>query len=349
MFVEWSADDHMHDAFRTDVHPLTPDGICKWSLHNSQSSTRSDPTLIFKVFFHPKIHWMTIVACISPSDTKTTKSALSDDKTMEITFEYTTKSSFSQELGSYTSIQLTSLTLVLLHKESTMEEFKRYENHKLSLLIRVFKRDRTMTMRSIFVGRAQEILTTEHAGTRTYTWLSTKEKAVFDGIGFRRISELHDMDAISHCPNISPRPKADYIMDNDEYKNPDRVLPIGIMDGESLNLEFFNLKFAPPKYFEVNIPWKEIVDVPALFTVRDQTEKVVKKRFSLKFKSKSCPEAIETALSRYDVNIAEGVSLRITYDRLEVCKIAIRRIDLVVKKYLLALHYMGQDLVSKTF
>lgn len=339
----------MCDAFRTDVHPMTPDGICKWSLHESKSCTRSDISLIFKVFFSPKVHWMNISTSIDKSIISTPATIISEDKSIELVFEYSTNDNFSQELGTHTVIKITSIIIHLLHVDATMEAFQRYENHKISLLLRVFRRDTTMTMRSVYIGRAQEIQTTEHGGTRTYTWLSTAEIPVFEGIGFRRISENIDMDAISHAPNISPRPQQSYIMDNDEFNNPSRVLPTGIMVGETLNLEFFNFKFNPPKCLEVQIPWKDIIDIPTLFTIKDpQSRKIVKKRFSLSFRSSMANPPVDIAVARYEVNPSEGIIVRITYERINADRIAIREVKFIIRKYLLALHYLGQGTSART-
>ncbi len=346
MFVEWSTDDHMCDAFRTDVHPMTPDGICKWSLHDSKSCTRSEISLIFRVFFSPRIHWMDISTTVAKSSTRCPVTVVSEDKSIEIVFEYTTKESFNTDLGTHTIIELSSLILHFLHLDATIDEFQRYENHKIALLLRVLKRDVNMSIRSTYIGRAQEIHTTEHSGTRTYTWLPTEATPTFDGIGFRRISESYDMEAISHAPDISPRPKQSYTMDNDDFHNVSRVLPVGIMTDETLNLEFFNLKFTPPKCMEVQIPWKEIIDIPAIFTMRDPgTKTIVKKRFSLRFKPE---EPQEIGVARYEIPVREGVVARITYERVAADKIAIREIKLIVKRYLLALHYMGEDTSSRT-
>lgn len=350
MFVEWSSEDHMCDAFRLDICELS-EGICEWHIVNSKSTTRSDPVLNFKVFFAPRVHWTTISTEITASTEVKGAICHSESKDIEITFKYFTKSTFSQQLGTHLEVHLLHLRLRLLHPEVTMETFHRYENHKLSLLLRVFRRDGLMTIRSVYVGRAQEIQTTEHSGTRVYTWTPRQGAIGFDGIGFRRVSDLGDIDAIgrSRLSLISPRQSAEYVMDNDDFHNASKVLPVELLVNESLNLEFFNLKFTPPKCLEIQVPWREIIDVPTLFTTQDPMRKVMKRRFSLG--PKQIPEIL---MARYEKQIVDEVAnsalvtLRVTYERIDADKISIREIKLIMRKYLLSLHYMGENVALKT-
>lgn len=352
MFVEWSTEDHMCDAFRLHTLEWAQNGMYEWSLTESKSTTRSNPELNFRVFFAPKVHWLTISTQIVLSEEFTWSSCHSETKDIEITFEYRTRSCFSQQLGSHIEVQLSHLKLQLLHPDVTLYAFHHCEDHKLTLLLRVFRRDKTMTIRSVYVGRAQEIQTTEHAGTRIYTWSSNHEPVSFDGIGFRRISDLGDIDAIGSLRKsslTSPRAKSAYVMDNDQFHNESKVLPIGIQTDEILSLEFFNLKFTPPRFIEIQVPWKEIIDIPSLFTMRDPMRKVVKRRFSLG--PKPAPE-IEVSRFEKQINVSALniplITLRVTYERIDANKISIREIKLIMRKYLLTLHYMGEGIALNT-
>ena len=348
MFVEWSTEDHSCDAFRLDTLDVNVNGICEWRPINSKSTTRSEPSLIFKVFFAPRVHWKTIYMTVKSSPITTLESCHSDDKSIVIDFEYRTVAAFNQQLGSHLEVHLSHIRLNLTHHEVTLAEFHRYEDHKVSLLLRVLRRENTMVIRSVYVGRAQEIQTTEHAGTRVYTWKATEQPVTFSGIGFRRVSELSDIDSINLLRRgasglLSPRQKEGYVMDNDDFHNDSRVLPIGIQLGESLNLEFFNLKFDPPKCIEISIPWKEIIDIPTLFTLNDPMRKVVKRRFSLGPKPSQ-----EITVARFETSPSPMITLRVTYERLDADKISVREIKLIIRRYLLTLHYMGDDVVLNT-
>ena len=338
MYVRWSTED-LVDGLATSVLPLDSGGVHVWELTDFISLSRTSPNMEFQIFFEPGLHWITLRAPLGEREMH------SQSREATLSYDYETTPGFNQEFGTHLVISVKRIRVEAPKIRDVVANFMKLENHKVSMLLRIFKREKTMIVRSVYIGRAQQIQTTEHAGTRTYTWTANEGTATFDGIGFRRPSDLGDLDAIVKAPQISPRPKQEYVQDHDGFHNEAKVLPVGIELDQILKFEVFNLKYEPPRSLEIQVAWKELVDVPSLYVLKRSSSVGVKpKRFSFgpaKIKD-------EIGVAKFEARVNDFVILKVTYERLSVDKLVLREICLVVEKYLLALHYMGASMQPKT-
>jgi hypothetical protein len=239
-----------------------------------------------------------------------TQEVLIKDEGITLKFEYSIVEKFDHTYGKHCIITLYKVDLELKFQEASIERFKQLENHKIVLQLKVMKREGTMLIQSIYIGRPQSIFTSSHGGTRTYKWISHGGDIPFHGIGFKRVHDLTDQDHISKSPNISPRPKEEYVPDNDSFHNEVKILPVVLEEGQVLNIQFYNLKFSPPKLMELHLKFSEL---------RDLTQ----------------------------IKIGKATYVNITAEPME-SKFHITEVALIAHKYLLVLHYMGEYEVPMT-
>lgn len=141
-----------------------------------------------------------------------------------------------------------------------------------------------------YLGRAQDITTNHKEVTRIYTWEAKKEES-FPGIVLHRdsmedlfnknddnnnnnlVEQYRDIDkmkldlkatsdihALLSFRNLKPMHKSyEYVMDNDDFRNDYRVLPINLKDRKVVVIRFYNFKFNPPRCTEIRIPRNEFI------------------------------------------------------------------------------------------
>tara|TARA_R110001632_G_scaffold90880_3_gene195028 strand:- start:4335 stop:5504 length:1170 start_codon:yes stop_codon:yes gene_type:complete len=388
MLISWCVDlDICREQFSTPKE-LNVKGIYEWDFANFKGCTTRTGSMIFNIYMAPKFHWVSVKIPLQKFPSEKLNLITLEQNTIVLSFNYDISDEFfNVEYGLYSiNVELKYVKLRLLHPKVTLQRFRDLESHKIILQIKIMKRDNGMKVRTIYFGRAQKILTTEHAGNRHYIWTSKNdmESTVFHGIGLRRKTDLIDIDQIlqmqkeagkkleklnlfdcNTCEDIerkefqslnsiliSPRPHIDYTPDNDGYSNSSLVLPLIFTDEQMINIQIFNLKFADPKFIEIRIRWNQILDqilskknVEIFCVENNRMQKSFRMEINKRINLTIIFEELD-AIKENPTNKSKNLFQRKVSN--EIKRILITKIDLSVTQYLLALHYMNDELNPKT-
>ena len=162
-------------------------------------------------------------------------------------------------------------------------------NHKITCLVEY---DRSIKLARSYLGRAQDIVTNENQGRRTYTWTADMNSSSLHNLdsqydwneyitdlGIINLTENINIKALlSHRYNVK---QSKHVSDHDEYTNSYRALPLVLSGIRDIFFKFYNFKHHPPsslvvpftfKDFETKITTKKVPELNAVITVHYKGE-----------------------------------------------------------------------------
>jgi hypothetical protein len=143
-----------------------------------------------------------------------------------------------------------------------------------------------------YLGRAQGIVTNFRKGVRVYIWRGEAQSEPFPNVNLlqkKSSAEDHLKDHASDLMRMKIEPKSsknlhallsyqhlddlledggNYEMDNDNFANKYRVLPVTLTEKDTLLIRFYNFKFSPPRSVQVRIPYDDFAKTAARFHVK---------------------------------------------------------------------------------
>ena len=166
--------------------------------------------------------------------------------------------------GNLFELAILSVSLGVYEYPSFLERFKRQESHQIFAVIKLERGH------SVILGRAQEIETVDKGETRVYKWVAGDSSTIpFEGVTRRSsfetmVEDLEFMDQLKQGPLLSSRPKKKVESDNDDYHNPNHVLPITVPRNQegTVTLQIFNGKYKPAPFVETSVRWATILKSP---------------------------------------------------------------------------------------
>jgi len=253
LFVSWAPDLDVCSPRYSEIKPLSPKGLYHFVCDADPLVVSTCGDVEINVFFTPKAH----CKCIMVTLMKTMHGQDIRDESghFRVKLDFTTKEHFSIQEGRHVFLSVTLIELEIYKQDEFVRNFLESEGHKIVSQIKIKRRLDMMNIRTIYIGRPQEITTTCYAKSRRYIWKSNDtETSGFLGVGLRSQEDLKDIQRIQKFQVVSPRAeKGEYMHDNDGFSNPNRALPIEFEAGEAITIQMFNLKFDPPKFVEVQV------------------------------------------------------------------------------------------------
>jgi hypothetical protein len=257
LYVSWATDLEICSPSFCEAKPLSPKGLYHFVCDSQPFAISRCGEVEVNVYFTPKAH----CKCIMVTLVKAMYGQSIKDETghFRVKLDFTTREHFSFQEGKRTLLSMTLIELEIYNQDDFVKTFLETEGHKMVGQLKVKRRSDMMNVRTVYIGRPQEILTSAYAKYRRYVWTSGPENSVgFSGIGLRSKEDLRDIQRIQKFHIASPRGDANgdddaYVHDNDGFSNANQVLPIEFGEGEALSVQMFNLKFDPPKFIELQL------------------------------------------------------------------------------------------------
>ena len=314
LFVSWATDLDLCSPRFTESKPLREDGIYQFVCDSEPMVISQGRNVEINVYLAPKSHWD--VFTISVDAARKGVEHRSEHGHFKVQMDFTVREHFSLREGKQNNISVTILELQVFKQDDFIRQFYEHENHKLVAQIKVRRRTDMMNVRTVYLGRAQEIQTSRYGKYRKYIWRSADGKeSGFTGISFKTEEDLHDIERIQKHQLTSPRSKKfEYVHDNDGYSNPNLVLPVQFEVGEAITVQVFNLKFDPPKFVEILLRSAE-------FNVQETSYEVV-----------------------HDAMLRFVFTYRVTEGK----KVTITSMAMRIQAYLAVLNNLGDGKASKT-
>jgi hypothetical protein len=255
IFISWASDFDVCNQRFSEKKTLTPTGVYHFVCDTTPSPISSLKQMEVNVYFTPHTQWRSIIITL---DENTQEYEVMDEiGHFNLIIDYKAKQHFSVVNGKQTLLYVSLIELRIHNQDEIFESFMRSEGHKIVAQVKIKRRSDMMNVRTIYVGRAQQIVTDYHSRSRRYLWKSGDASNVgFVGVGLRSPEDFPDLQRIQKFHTISPRldlRDVQYVFDNDDYSNERRVLPIEFEQGEAIDIQMFNLKFDPPTFIELQV------------------------------------------------------------------------------------------------
>jgi hypothetical protein len=280
MQIACTTDEDPFDLIFSHNCEVQSSGEFSWKFGNWTRIARPLGYMHFSIYFYPRILWKNVSMILPGLESPRNGSYLLFAEQSGVSCSYYMKEVFSTEHGKHHVVILQSVTVQCPNYKTLRQEYLELENHKIVCLIRVYMREshanlmeklslsspilkrssdrslsstvKSLSSRTIHLGRAQIISTNQEKGSRTYKWISSENNA-FEGTSNPTLEDLIDADLISKLPAISPRKREAYIPDNDGFSNQNRVLPVDTENSEYIIIQFHNLKTVPPRFVEMKL------------------------------------------------------------------------------------------------
>lgn len=312
IYLKWASDVEKDKTQITEHKTLNSEGVYHFVCDPDPIKVDFHGYIDIDIYLTPGLYWKTISLRISELQ----DGAMNDESGREVgvSIQFSIKKKFMIGDGYQLFISINLISLHLYRQDASLAILNEREGHRIVMQIKIKSRKEMMQIRTIYLGRAQKIRTHQNHTNRIYSWVSGDQP--FGGIGMRSVEDLNDIKAIQMYPMISPRPNVVTIVsDHDSFSNEDRCLPINFEEGEAVNLQFFNLKFNPPKFVEIQVRWAEF----------------------LGSKEGNC-----------HIIHDKDISLTLTFEIVDERKIYLKEITFKVLRYLSSLDSMGDNKPAKT-
>lgn len=257
LYVSWASDLELCSPKHSEIKPVCQKGLYYFVCDSDPIAISSCGEVEINVFFTPKSHCKSMVLTLVKGVYG--QSVRDETGHFRVKLDFTLKEHFSIREGKRILLSMTLIELEIYNQDDFIRNFFESESHKIVAQIKIKQRSDMMNVRTIFIGRPQEIITSSYAMYRRYIWKSGKmEDEGFTGIGLRIKEDLTDIRRVQQYHTISPRDslhvnEREYVQDNDGFSNCNITLPIEFEDGEAMNIQMFNLKFDPPKFIELQL------------------------------------------------------------------------------------------------
>lgn len=257
LYISWASDYGFCDQKYSEKKQLSTSGVYHFVFDGDPTQISKIGDVEINLYFSPKSHCGLYILNVKELQNGKEKHDISGHVFIKADFK--TWDNFTTRDGNHTLISLTLIEIKIHMQEEFIKNFYMNENHKIVSQIKVKRRTDMMNVRTVYIGRAQEIFTPRYGSYRRYFWQGTKEETGFKGIACKSEEDLHDIERIQKFHMVSPRGKKPpvYIHDDDGFTNANQALPIVFNIGEAITIQVFNLKFDPPKFIEMQLRYAE--------------------------------------------------------------------------------------------
>lgn len=257
LYISWASDFSICDQKYSEKKQLSTSGVYHFIFDGDPVQISKVGDIEINLYLSPKSHCGLYTLNVEELRKGVEKYDISGH--VFIKADYRLSTTFTPREGTHNMIALTLIEIRIHAQDDFIRNFYMTENHKIVSQIKVKRRTDMMNVRTMYLGRAQEIFTSRYGSYRRYVWTAGHEENTFKGIAYKSEEDLHDIVRIQKFHMVSPRGKKPitYIHDNDQFSNTNHALPIEFNIGEAITIQVFNLKFDPPKFVEMQIRYAE--------------------------------------------------------------------------------------------